>query len=344
MKIIVIARCTLRDASVKVVSYLCGCKHLPRALVIAHGICKPHVVAGPAAHGAAYRFVTPSTVSRAKLAYPHHCIVGAMQIPRSLRDCYVWALLCLCHGAPGQAQAQDAPRCSDAMVQRIGKHFGLTGFSYPNDNKYPSQENGGLIFAGTCKPWPGNPSRTLAAFAYDAGVEYEKQLLIAVVEGPGHRVVASYKSVIDEDAATQVENYSLVLDTARYTLSPSVRAFGLRLNTFHERCGYEGGLDNELTLYVIDGSKIRPVLTQTMHYWRYGNATTPGGRCSGEEVPQADANIQIAVEPTRSHGFADLRLTAKRDDQPKALSRVVKYNGERYELAPWNAVLEAWWR
>jgi hypothetical protein len=108
---------------------------------------------------------------------------------------------------------------------------------------YPSVENGGLLVAGICRPWPADKSKIIAAFAYDGGIEYEKQLLLAIVEGPKNRVIASYKGVISEDAATEVSSYSLRLDTARYTLSKNTRAFGLRLNTFRERCTYEGGFN-----------------------------------------------------------------------------------------------------
>lgn len=72
---------------------------------------------------------------------------------------------------------------------------------------YPSVENGGLVVAGVCKNWPGNSSRVISAFAYDAGVEYEKQLLVVLVDVTGSRVIASYKSAIPEDAASEVNSY-----------------------------------------------------------------------------------------------------------------------------------------
>ena len=111
------------------------------------------------------------------------------------------------------------------------------------------------------------------------------------------------------------------------------------LNTFRERCTYEGGFANELTLFVLDGQTIRPVLTEIMSHWSYGG----GNRCSGEEVPRIDANTLISVEPTTSNGFADLRLTATRSDKKKRVSTIVKYNGERYDLKPWSTAFGAWW-
>lgn len=250
------------------------------------------------------------------------------------------AVICFGQYALAQTQSEeDASRCSDAVVKRLGKHFGLTDFAYPASGMYPSVENGGLLVAGICKPWPTNNSRTIAAFAYDAGIEYEKQLLLAVIERPNNRVIASYKGVIPEDAATEVSSYSLRLDTARYTLSKNTRAFGLRLSTFRDRCTYEGGFDDELTLFVVDGQTIRPVLTETMSHWSYGG----GNRCGGEDVPRTDANTLISVEPTISNGFADLRFTAIRSDKKKPVSAVVKYSGERYDLKQWSTAFNAWW-
>lgn len=230
-----------------------------------------------------------------------------------------------------------AGRCSQAIVQQLARHFGLKHFAYPADGTYPSGENGGLIVAGVCKAWPADPSKTLAAFAYDAGSRYEKQLLLAVIADPG-RITASYKGVIPEDAASEVSPSSLSLDTARYKLSGTVRAFGVRLQTFRDRCTYEGGFDDELTLFVIAGKTLRPVLTETMQHWTYGS----GNRCGGEEAPRTEASIVISVEPTASHGFADLRLTAHRSDKKKPLSTIVSYDGERYELNHWKRAFQAW--
>ncbi|MDR0736022.1 MAG: hypothetical protein LBF51_04185, partial [Zoogloeaceae bacterium] len=71
-------------------------------------------------------------------------------------------------------------RCPDAIVKSVGEFFRLDHFAYPKDNYSPSVENGGLIVAGVCKPLPNDASRVIAAFAYDAGVEYEKKLLLVV--------------------------------------------------------------------------------------------------------------------------------------------------------------------
>lgn len=241
--------------------------------------------------------------------------------------------------AVAQSESGDIARCNDLVVQRVGEHFKLSDFSYPRDGMYPSVENGGLVVAGVCKPWPQDNRRTIAALAYDGRVEYQKELLLAIVDSRSGRVIASHKGVIPEDAATEVTSTSLGLDTGRYTLSKTTRAFGLRLNTFRDRCGFEGGFDDELTLYVVNGGTIRPVLTETMLQWRYGNVS----RCNGEEVPRTEANVSISVEKTSSNGLADLRLAARRNDGKKAVTAIVKYNGEHYDLQPWQKIFGAWW-
>lgn len=262
-------------------------------------------------------------------------------IARQLSACLlVAAAIGLAPGAWAQAPSDAGQgRCSDALIQRVGAHFRLAEFAFPSRDLSPGAGNGALLVAGVCKAWPTNGARTLAAFAYDAGVDYEKQLLLALVEGPDHRVLASYKGVIAEDAATELSSQSLRLDTARYTLSANTRAFGLRVNAFRDRCTYEGGFDDELTLFVVDGRAIRPVLAETMSRWWHG----PGNRCGGEETPRIDSNVTISVEPTASHGLADLRFTAVRSDGKKPVSAVVRYDGKSYDLGRWRAALNAWW-
>jgi hypothetical protein len=76
-----------------------------------------------------------------------------------------------------------------------------------------------------------------------------------------------------------------------------------------------------------------------MSHWSYSG----GNRCGGEAVPRTDATTLIAVEPTTSSGFADLRLTAIRSDNQKRVSAIVKFNGERYDLKPWSTTFGAWW-
>ena len=53
----------------------------------------------------------------------------------------------ICIGQYALAQTQheeDANRCSDAIIERLGKHFRLNNFAYPESGMYPSVEQGGI--------------------------------------------------------------------------------------------------------------------------------------------------------------------------------------------------------
>jgi hypothetical protein len=231
-------------------------------------------------------------------------------------------------------------RCAPPVVARVGEHFGLKAFSYPWSPLYQGGEEDGRIVAGVCSRWPGNNSQVVAAFAYDAGVQYEKALLVAVVDARQDRVVAAYRGVTDDEVnGERVTEYSLKIDLAPYFLSPGHRAIGLRLNTNRDSCGQSGGLDNDLMLFIIDEQKLRPVLQTTTHHWLYDE----GNRCEIGDTGQTDAQTYIAIEPTSSHGLADLRFTAKRTDNAKPLTAIVKFTGDHYDLTAWDSAFESWW-
>jgi hypothetical protein len=246
-------------------------------------------------------------------------------------------------------------RCPDAIVESVGKFFRLDHFSYPQSGYYPSVENDGLIVAGVCKPMPNDASRVIAAFAYDAKVEYEKKLLLVVYDNTRKRVISSYSDILaDDDPATKVGPYSIKIDTARYVLTENTRAFGLRLNTRSGRnCGDVTSGD-ELTLYVMEGRKLRPVFFATMRrglLGRAGSAEVMGGCGFNMEI---DSEKTISIEKTATHGFADIRLTAKvtwgflspdeppatDPNSPKPLSRIIKYDGKRYAYNPRDRTLD----
>ncbi|MDR1888315.1 MAG: hypothetical protein LBQ81_02870 [Zoogloeaceae bacterium] len=229
----------------------------------------------------------------------------------------------------------DSSRCNERIVNAAGKHFGLDDFS--------GQKH---VVAAVCKPWPEEQKWMIAAFAYDAGIEYEKTLLLSIMEESGNRIIAAYRGLIQEDAADEVHGDSLRLDTGRYKLSESVRAFGIRARTFQDRCYYEAGGDDKLTLFIREGNALRPVFSENMHYWKFDGPRChmdPGKAIDDDNVKRTDVRITISVEPTSSNGFADLRLSAKRDDNRKPIGVIVKYNGENYDLKAWKDTFDRWW-
>lgn len=230
--------------------------------------------------------------------------------------------------------SSESQRCDDRILEHVGKHFGFAHFQYPDTGMHD-----GLIAAGVCKPSPDDPSKVIATLAYDGGHEYQKDWLVVLVDSYANKVLASYRSVIEEDAVVVVDGYSLRIDTGRYFLSKSNRAFGIRQSTFRWRCTFEAGNSDELTLFVVEGDVLRPVLSETMKNWKVG----PGNLCGGEAVNQINVENVIRVEPTLHHGFADLRITAIPDDGGRSISAIVRYDGTRYDLGAWHAEFSAWW-
>jgi hypothetical protein len=253
---------------------------------------------------------------------------------KTLKTIFAGFLLALVFFSQSAWAENDFNRCNARIVKAVGKHFKLDDFFYHGMDS-------GSIIAGVCKQHPQNQQWMIAAFAYDAGVEYEKTLLLSVIDVAKNRVVASYKETIEEDGGVEVHSDSLRLDTGRYNLSKTTRAFGVRLNISKERCGHQGGYSDEFTLFIMKGNTLKPVFSETMHFWAYSSTNRCGGE-ENEDDMQVDANTTLSIEPTSTKGFADLRLIATRSDTKKSISAIVKYNGESYDLKPWKKVYGAW--
>jgi hypothetical protein len=255
-----------------------------------------------------------------------------------------------CQVAAAQANVQ-AP-CDDTTVALIGEHFAIAKFERDNVDD-PPPVIGARIVVEACRKWPAAPSRTIAAFLFDRRVDGEVDLLLAIVDTAAGRIVASHRETLGLMANQRPSENSITIDTAHYVLSPTTRAFALRLDLggWGSNCAHSGGAGDELTLYVVEGSVIRPVLAEAMSQ-RYfiGSSCQPGG-----ELLIANVQKTIAVEPTSSNGFADLRISAKRTDtritatsesmvlckdERPFVSAVVRYDGTRYERKPWERAFD----
>ena len=259
---------------------------------------------------------------------------------------FVCSVLCV----PAHAQSiRDAGRCSEATVNVVGRHFHLNNFVYP---VWGESENGGLIVAGVCKPWPVSKSSVIAAFAYNNGIEDEKLLVVAVIDTRTNQIIASHKGSIQEDASLTVDENSLRIDTARYDLAPGVRAFGIDItNSHHQGCG-DGGLDTERTLYVPDHKTLRPVLKlYAMSYWRY--VQEGNGPCAPnvpEDVAEIIENVRLTLQmgDAVAHGYRDIVVGASssRDDgKPTGkgkFSYVLRYDGSQYPIDQMHEAFEKW--
>jgi hypothetical protein len=123
-----------------------------------------------------------------------------------IRSAGLFLLIALQACAPGAA-AEDffgKQQCAPEIVALVGKHAGVKDLCFPRKGLEPSVDNGGLVVAGVCKAWPGNPSRIIAALAYDAGIEHEKQLLVALIDAPRSTVIAAYSGYTTDFASLRV--------------------------------------------------------------------------------------------------------------------------------------------
>ncbi|UUZ69419.1 hypothetical protein LP416_07975 [Polaromonas sp. P2-4] len=190
----------------------------------------------------------------------------------------------------------------------------------------------GNVRAASCKAWPDDKNIMLVAIAYEppkypAATNYQLPLYIAMVNAGTLAILSTYKGSIGEDAVTHVNEGSLKLDTARYFLAKDVRAFGLRVSANVEPRFSEGGYDDSLSLYILEGKEMRPVLRDlAMRHWTYEKGV-PGGT---KNYTTRVTDFTLTVAPTVSHGFSDLLISARTTGNRKILRHKLRYDGKFY--------------
>lgn len=168
------------------------------------------------------------------------------------------ARLCLLLlGLASQAEAREPQPCASRLLDAVARQVGHDGWIAP------SYESSGPFLAVACKPWPDDPAQTVIAMAYldpgDTAVEGERHphLLLAKADSRSGRLLERYDSDFEEDASVAVGSDSLWLDTARYRLSPTVRAFGVVFHSVARGASCpDAGFDNLLTLVVPAGEGV----------------------------------------------------------------------------------------
>lgn len=212
-------------------------------------------------------------------------------------------------------------------------------------NEFSPRQNGGNVISAACRIWPYKTNLLLAAFAYDGGVEYEKQSIVLVIDQKTWRVSNSFRHVIGEDAITEVGERSLNLDTAKYQLTENIRAFGVRFisSARGASCG-EAYWGNELTLFVPEKKTLRPVLTLNLYQQRWLQGCPRGM----SQKLWEDAELTISMANTSTNGFYDLEVTAKitvnadgastGKHRDRTEQHMLRYDGTTYQkgqLIPW---------
>lgn len=224
-------------------------------------------------------------------------------------------------------------KCSNEVYDVVGRHLKIAPFA-------PRDQNG-IIVAESCKSWPYKNNWVLAAFAYDTGIDYEKSLVVAILDKQNLRIISSYEDVIGEDAITEVGETSLRFDTGTFLLSKDIQAFGLRFTNSSRgpSCG-DGASWDTLTLIVQEKKKLRPILRMDMQNQKALSGCI--GNATGHDVWEYGKKV-ISIEKTMSNGFADLLITetvtvnSNTDDIPKDINTrprihrsLAKYNGKKY--------------
>lgn len=194
-----------------------------------------------------------------------------------------------------------------------------------------------------CKIWPQKPAQTLAVLplpqkgATDDRTVYDVEILLA--DGKTGRVIAHVyePSAITSDA---VRLQGTALDTARWQIAPGVLAFGVTKN-------YEGSsrvnpfAATTLSLYVVDGSRLRRVLADLAKQQSNGDWD---GNCAGHF---SDVSRVLSTGSAGQNGYATLRVNEKtvdsihaeaggqcaaKDKAAKRVNSTLDYDGAHYRV------------
>jgi len=205
----------------------------------------------------------------------------------------------------------------------------------------------GAVGHTACKDWPAHPGLTITAVSQiepgpeTGGSERDGtyDLSLEVVSRDDPKPLATYRqaSAFVSDA---IAFEDLELDTARYNLTPELRAFGVRVR--FKGSSSANPLDESwLSLYVKEGDKLRPVLDRLIVYSYGGEWDT---RCAGE---RSNTLRTIEIGKTSSHGYADLIVKSVttgmvgegegedcnvKTTTAKPVLTTLRYNGKTYVL------------
>lgn len=155
----------------------------------------------------------------------------------------------------------------------------------------------------SCKRSPSN-GNLIAAVAYKPqGYEEFDNLpfLVALFENNA-QPIATYSGKIVVDATVNVQEGSLEIDTGRYNLGPGIRAIGLRIHATRTPKCAEATTDDELTLFIQEGNKLRPVFGPTPTYY---SVARDGAFCT-EGVIVDDWKMLLSITDRQFNGLRDI--------------------------------------
>lgn len=180
------------------------------------------------------------------------------------------------------------------------------------------------ILAHSCRLSPGG-DHLIATAAYQPHDYKESDNLpfLVVLLKDNHRPVAKYLGEIVVDATVYVQARSLEIDTGRYNLAPGVRAFGLRLRATRTPKCAEATTDRNLTLFIQEGHRLRPVLGPTPTYY---SVARDGAFCTPDVIVD-DWNMLLSINDHQSNGFRDIAARFK-SSTAKDIGCTFKYSAK----------------
>lgn len=241
-----------------------------------------------------------------------------------------------------QTSAQALQLCDEATLSVIQADY----------EKHKNSQSSGTDFSSlACKKLPNKPNLILSSYMMrDGSSEYDDMFLwrVILIENKKN-VVADYESFFSRDeGGIRIEEDQIWLDTARYHLNESTRAFGVRLAIGHSSRYAEGGWNDYLTLFVREQDKLKPVLANfSMSYWVFKDGY-PGDSVQNKPVWIEATKIILGIENTMTNGFRDIKVNSKIQKKKsgelhldkfyseRTETQVMKFNGNKYEgFDPW---------
>jgi hypothetical protein len=259
--------------------------------------------------------------------------IDAMTPLRIFTTLALAAAACSLHAAP-RDQA-----CTDDDLTSVAQAFKIANFKI-------SDTDDSSVAASACQLWPFDNKSYIVAMAVNEGKEWQKTLLVAIIDSGTGRMGARYRGVIEEDAITVLRGGNLRIDTARYDLAPGRRAFGVDVSSSISgpRCA-EGGIGPSRTLFLPDKKQLLPVVENlTLSQWTYVQGADTA--CAGTDAKRPEdepvvetTTLSLSVAGSVTNGLHDLLATATStvDDDKKPARKpyktLMKFDGRRYDTA-----------
>ncbi|PPC74504.1 hypothetical protein C4K68_24560 [Pokkaliibacter plantistimulans] len=178
---------------------------------------------------------------------------------------------------------------------------------------------------------------------------------VVLMEQQRRHILASYEEVIDEDAGRTISESTVWIDTAPYMLTPTQRAFAIRLDIETSPSYGDGGLSDYMTLFVTEGHALKPVIHLLPTRFWYFRSPNP---CLYPSISPVTERAQSTFQllPSQHHGYFDIHMistahtTANSADGSETLlsqrrfSNTFAYNGKEYDIPGWELLPSPqWW-